>query len=144
MFIFFACKKDEQIKFGVYHYYDEKETNGLVSKTIRVNEDGTFVMFGLEIDSSILYYFEGGIYSTYITGGDWNRSHDYIILNTDMDRVKNHTLGFNIADTSFINIRPLNYVELVPNVINDSFLIISNGNALIENKTKFKLIYVKK
>lgn len=146
-----SCIDKKSIKTGIYHYYDEKETNGLVSKTIRLKDNKTFCLMGIKLltidpkaDTIAQFKTDDYKYITLIAYGDWFILGHYLILNANNEYLDHEAEHYLLEDTIYTQMRNARYQTAVPNIQSDSFLIKSNSNILEEVKTGHRLLFLKK
>jgi len=141
-----SCIETYHLEPGVYHYYDEKEVNGLVSKSIRIKADKTFYLFGIRLNTAEPDSLNtiNNRYLTYITYGDWSISGKYLILNANNEYLDHVTDFYQVEDSVFLKMRIANFITVVPDIKNDSLLITENKKVLEELSTKIKLRFQEK
>lgn len=124
------------ISSGYYHFNDETNSKEISTRTLRLDQDSTFKLWGFRkskpygVNTTLLS--DSIEFLIYITWGHWIVDEHYLILTTPDDILETTPKVLN-DDEYFNTLRKWNYGEAVIKFIkNDTFLIQDNGKKLKE------------
>lgn len=132
-----SCNPEPTTIFpGYYHFNDETNSKEIATRTLRLEQDSTFVLWGFikrkPIWANTIAFPDSVEFSIYLTWGYWLINGRHLIIKSTDDDLRTNPKWLS-DDDYFDNLRKWNYEEQVGK-INDTFLIQDKGYKLKDLK----------